>query len=235
MTSKEVLTQLKSLGSESIKKVLVKHGAREPFYGVKVEELKKIQKKVKMDYKLSMELFDSGISDAMYLAGLIAEPEKMTKKDIQQWAEKAYWSMLSEYPVAWVASESKYGTELALEWIESDKESIACAGWAALGFMASTRPDSELDLKLYKRLIERVGKEIHQSKNRVRYTMNVFVISAGAYIASLTDLAIKTGEKIGKVSVNVGGTACKIPFIPDYIAKIEARGSIGKKRKTARC
>ena len=235
MTSKEVLTQLKSLGSESIKKVLVKHGAREPFYGVKVEELKKIHKKVKMDYKLSMELFDSGISDAMYLAGLIAEPEKMTKKDIQQWAEKAYWSMLSEYPVAWVASESKYGTELALEWIESDKESIACAGWAALGFMASTRPDSELDLKLYKRLIERVGKEIHQSKNRVRYTMNVFVISAGAYIASLTDLAIKTGEKIGKVSVNVGGTACKIPFIPDYIAKIEARGSIGKKRKTARC
>ena len=101
--------------------------------------------------------------------------------------------------------------------------------------MASTRPDSELDLKLYKKLIERVGKEIHQSKNRVRYTMNVFVISAGAYIASLTDLAIKTGEKIGKVSVNVGDTACKVPFIPDYIAKIEARGSIGKKRKTARC
>ena len=235
MTSKEVLTQLKSLGSESIKKVLVKHGAREPFYGVKVEELKKIQKKVKMDYKLSMELFDSGISDAMYLAGLIAEPEKMTKKDIQQWAEKAYWSMLSEYPVAWVASESKYGTELALEWIESDKESIACAGWATLGFMASTRPDSELDQKLYKRLIERVGKEIHQSKNRVRYTMNVFVISAGAYITSLTDLAVKTGDKIGKVSVNVGDTACKVPFIPDYIAKIEARGSIGKKRKTARC
>ena len=83
MTSKEILTQLKSLGSESIKKVLVKHGAREPFYGVKVEELKKIQKKVKMDYKLSMELFDTGISDAMYLAGLIAEPEKMSKKDIQ--------------------------------------------------------------------------------------------------------------------------------------------------------
>ena len=235
MTSKEVLTQLKSLGSESIKKVLVKHGAREPFYGVKVEELKKIQKKVKMDYKLSMELFDTGISDAMYLAGLIAEPEKMTKKDIQQWAEKAYWSMLSEYPVAWVASESKYGTELALEWIESDKENIACAGWGTLGFMASTHPDTELDLKLYKKLIERVGRDIHQSKNRVRYTMNVFVISAGAYITSLTDLAIKTGEKIGKVSVNVGDTACKVPFIPDYIAKIEARGSIGKKRKTARC
>ena len=235
MTSQEVLTQLKSLGSESIKKVLVKHGAREPFYGVKVEELKKIQKKVKKDYKLSMELFDSGISDAMYLAGLIADTDKMTKKDIQHWAEKAYWSMLTEYPVAWVAAESKYGTELALEWIESDKENIACAGWATLGVIASIRPDAELDLKLYKKLIERVGSEIHQSKNRVRYTMNGFVLSSGAYISSLTELAIKTGEKMGKISVDVGDTACKVPYIPDYIAKIEVRGSIGKKRKSARC
>jgi 3-methyladenine DNA glycosylase AlkD len=86
MTSKEILTQLVSMGSESIKKVLIKHGAREPFYGVKVEELKKIQKKIKMDYKLSLELFDSGISDAMYLAGLIADAQQMTKADLQHWA-----------------------------------------------------------------------------------------------------------------------------------------------------
>lgn len=235
MTSSEILSQLKTLGSESVKKVLVKHGAREPFYGVKVEELKKIQKKIKSDYKLSMELFDSGISDAMYLAGLIADPAKMTKKDLQHWADKAYWYMLTEYPVAWVAAESSYGTEMALEWIESDKEQIACAGWATLGYIASIKPDEELDLKLYKKLIERVGKDIHKSQNRVRYCMNVFVISAGAYITSLTQLAVSTGEKIGKVKVDLGDTACKVPFIPDYIKKIETMGRIGKKRKTVRC
>jgi 3-methyladenine DNA glycosylase AlkD len=235
MTSAEVMTQLKSLGSESIKKVLVKHGAREPFYGVKVEELKKIQKKIKMDYKISLELFDTGVSDAMYLAGLIADSEKMSKKDIQHWAEKAYWSMLTEYPVAWVAAESKYGKELALEWIESPKENIACAGWATLSTMASILPDEQLDLKLYQKLIERVGKEIHKAPNRVRYTMNGFVISSGAYISSLTDLALKTGEKIGKVDVNVGDTACNVPLIPAYIGKIASKGQIGKKRKTARC
>jgi len=51
MTAKDILTELKGLGSDSIKKVLLKHGAREPFYGVKVEDLKKIQKRVKKDYK----------------------------------------------------------------------------------------------------------------------------------------------------------------------------------------
>lgn len=235
MTSKEVLAELQTLGSPSVKKVLTNHGAREPFYGVKVEDLKKIMKRVKTDYKLSMELFDSGVSDAMYLAGLIADSSKMTKKDLQKWADKAYWYMLSEYPVAWVTAESPYGLELALEWIESDKPQIACAGWSTLGNIAALKPDAELDLKLYKSLIERVGKEIHKAPNRVRYCMNGFVLMAGAYITSLTELARKTGDKMGAIQVDMGGTACRVPNISDYIDKIDARGNLGKKKKTVRC
>jgi hypothetical protein len=30
-------------------------------------------------------------------------------------------------------------------------------------------------------------------------------------------------------------TSCKVPFAPEYIAKIEKRGAIGKKRKTVKC
>jgi len=35
--------------------------------------------------------------------------------------------------------------------------------------------------------------------------------------------------------VDVGGTACKVPHAPEYIRKVQARGAIGKKRKTAKC
>src|SRR4051794_20527479 len=103
MTVDEVVKELKSLGSESIKKVLIKHGAKEPFYGVKVEDLKKIQKRVKTDHKLALALYDTGISDAMYLAGLIADDAKMTKKDLHKWLKKASWGMVSDYTVPWVA------------------------------------------------------------------------------------------------------------------------------------
>lgn len=65
--------------------------------------------------------------------------------------------------------------------------------------------------------------------------MNGFIIAVGANIASLTEEAIAIGEKVGKVHVDVGGTACKAPLIPVAIGKVKARGSIGKKRKTARC
>ena len=52
---------------------------------------------------------------------------------------------------------------------------------------------------------------------------------------ALTPFATQTGENIGPVTVDKGNTACKVPFAPDYIRKVEKRGAIGKKRKSAKC
>ena len=234
MTAKEILAELEKRGSPSIKKVLVNHGIREPFFGVKVAELKKIERRVKTNYQLALDLFETGNYDAMYLAGLIADDAKMTKPDLQAWAKKAYCSALAASPVAWVAAGSPHGPELALEWIESKEEMMAVAGWATLGSLIATKPDGELDLAELKRLLQRVEKSIHKAPNEVRSAMNKFVIAVGSYVAPLTELAMQTGEKIGEVAVDVGDTACKIPFSPDYIRKVQKRGAIGKKRKSAK-
>ena len=233
MTSLEIIEKIKSLENVSAKKIYLNHGAKEPYYGVKIEDLKKIQKKVKKNYELSLELFDSGISDAMYLAGLIADETKMTKDDLNRWAEKAYWYMLSEFTVAWVAAESAYALEIALEWIESDKENIASSGWATLSNIATLKPDNEIDIDLMKKLMERVVANIHQSPNRIRYVMNVFIISVACYIPELTQIAIQNAEKIGKVQVNMDNTACRVPYAPEYIKKVLERAP--KKKKSVRC
>lgn len=235
MTVEEVLEEIKNMGSESTKKTFMRHGAQGPFYGVKVGDLKKIQKKVKKNNDLAIELYDTGVADAMYLAGLIAEPKKMSKNQLQKWAEEATWYMLSEYTVAWVAAESEYGWELASEWIDSDVPKIASSGWATLSSILSITPDSELDLGAVKKLLKRVEKEIEQSPNRVRYTMNGYVIAVGGYVEALTDDAIATAKRVGLVEVEMGGTACKVPDAVPYIQKMKDKGYIGKKRKTAVC
>src|SRR6516225_7561869 len=130
MTAADILAELKPLGHESYKKVMLNHGAKEPFYGVKIEDMKKIQKRIKKDYQLALDLYDTGISDAMYLAGLIADDAKMTRKDLDRWVKKAYCPLHSESTVAWVAAGSPMGHEVALAWIESKSENIAAAGWA---------------------------------------------------------------------------------------------------------
>ncbi len=235
MTCEEIVEELRSLGSESTKRVLMNHGAQEPFFGVKIEDLQKLRKRIGTDYKLSLELFNTGISDAMYLAGLIADDAKMTKKDLQRWADGAYWYMLSEYTVPWVASGSKHGRTLALKWIDSKKEKLASAGWSTLASIAGTHPDEELNIREYRKLLERVGKTIQKQPNRVRYVMNGFVIAVGSYIESLTEAAEKVAKAIGKVQVDMGGTACKVPSAYDYIQKVKSRSAIGMKRKSAKC
>jgi len=235
MTAEQIMKELEKKGSESIKKIFLNHGAKGPLFGVKVGDLKVIQKKVKKDHQLAMELFGTGIYDAMYLAGLIADESKMSKKDIQQWAEKSPSHGISEYTVAWVAAESDYGWELGMKWIDSPKETIASAGWNTLSGVIALKPDNELDIILIKKLLQRIVKEIHSAPNRVRYTMNGFVIGVGGYIKELTKEAIEISKKIGDVYVDMGGTACKVPSAPDYIKKMEAKGSIGKKKKTVKC
>lgn len=235
MTAKDIIEELKPLGKDSYKKVMLNHGIKEPLFGVKIEDMKKIQKRVKKDYQLALDLYDTGVYDAMYLAGLIADDPRMTKKDLQRWVEKANCASLSEFTVPWVAAEGNHGFELARKWIDSKKEGIASAGWNTLSGLVSLKDDSELDLDELKQLLQRVEKSIHQQPNRVRYVMNGFVTSVGIYVKALTKLAKETGKRIGPVTVDMGGTACKVPSAPEYIKKAEQRGSIGKKRKTVKC
>ena len=235
MSVQEIMDQLQEWGNENSVKIFKNHGAKDPIYGVKVGDLKKIVKKVKKDHDLALQLWDTGNSDAQYLAGLIADETKVTKDQLQKWAEEASWYMLSDYSVAALASESPYGLELAREWIKSDKQLVASAGWATFNGMLSTKEEDAYDMREIANLLTFVEKNIHEAKNRVRYTMNSFVISVGGYIPSLSEKAIEVSKKIGKVNVYMGKTSCKVPYAPDYIEKMIARGTLEKKRKVARC
>ncbi|MBM3979632.1 MAG: DNA alkylation repair protein [Planctomycetes bacterium] len=235
MTAKDVLAQLKKLGTEQTKKTWLRHGAKEPIFGVKVGDLKVLQKKIKTDHALALELYDSGNSDAMYLAGMIADPEAFTKAQLQKWVKGAYWYMISGFTVPWAASESKFGRELALEWMDSKKEQIANAGWCTYGSLLSIKPDTDLDLAEIEKLLNRVQSDIGTVPNRVRYALNNFVITVGAYVAPLTEKAKAVAKALGTVEVDMGDTSCQVPDAYEYIAKIETMGRVGKKRKRAGC
>jgi len=154
---------LEAFGDPKVKTLWLKHGIKEPFFGVKIEKLKIIQKKIKKDDRLARELYATGNADAMYLAGLIADDAKMDKQELQTWVSRAVSQNISEYTVPWVAAGSPHGYELALEWIDSKKDHIAAAGWATLSGIVSMKPDTALDLSQLKALLARVAQNIHKA------------------------------------------------------------------------
>lgn len=235
MTLKEVMQELESYGDAQTKKTLGIHGAKEPYFGVKVGDLKKILKKTKKNHELSLELYATGNSDAMYLAGLMADEKKISKVTLEKWAHEAYWYYLFQYSVPMLAAETEFGFEIGLKWIQSDIETVVSCGWSTLSSFATVQDDDKLDIKKYSELLDFVEKNIHAQENNVRSSMNLFVIAIGTYVKDLTDKCLEISEKVGKVIIIKEGTACKVPFASDYINKVKVAGKIGSKRKVARC
>ncbi len=236
MTAKDIVAELTNLANPAAKKNWINNGgAKEPCLGVKVEDMKKIQKRVKTDYPLALDLYDTGIADAMYLAGYITDDAKMTKKDLQKWIEAATSDWVAGYMVPWVASEGPHGREMALKWMDSKNETIATAGWQTYSSIAAIKDDADLDLAEIKTLLQRAAKAIHQQPDRLKWAMNGFVIAIGCYVIPLHKLAVETANAIGKVTAAQPAKCGSIPFAPEQIKKFAARGAIGKKRKSAKC
>lgn len=235
MTLEEVMRELELKASPTTKKTLMRHGAPEPLFGVKIGDLKPIQKKLKGQQELALELFSTGNSDAMYLAGLVANGAKMTKKQLETWVNNASWSMLAGYTVPWVTAEHPDAFSIATKWIDAKKELKAVAGWSTLSSLVTTVTDDELPINELSVLLDRVLNTIHSSANRVRYAMNSFVICLGTYVAPLAEQALKAAKSIGKVEVEMGETDCQVPEAASYILKCRRGAPVAPKRKTTRC
>ncbi|WP_027634386.1 DNA alkylation repair protein [Clostridium hydrogeniformans] len=235
MNKDYIIEELGRLGTEQTKKTYIRHGAKEPLFGVKIGDIKTLVKYVKKNQELALELYDTGIFEAMYLVSLSIDPKLLTKEELERWMSKSNWPSVSEDIIAKVAAESNFALELASDWIKSEDELIAICGWNTYSNYLSITKDELLNLSHIKRLLNLIEETIHEERNRVRYTMNNFVISVGAFVKPLYNEALSVAHNIGKVNVNLGETACKVPVATEYLKKIEERGSIGKKKKTCIC
>jgi len=236
-TVTSVMADLKSKGKENTRKIYARHGmAAERVFGVSVADLKLIAKSIKGQQVLACELYATGMMDAMYLAGMVADGSKLTRGQLNAWVEGASeLQMISEYTVPWVTVENPHGRTLALEWIKSKEEHIAASGWATYSGLLAITPDKNLDLADIEDLLHSIEKKIKTAPNRVRYTMNAFVIAVGSFVKPLLRQAKAAAKQIGAISVEMGETACKVPPASAYLEKAEASGKVGVKRKTIRC
>ena len=60
----------------------------------------------------------TGVLEAMYIAGMVADGKKMPKAELETWAKGAVgMPMIESYTVPWVTVENAAGPELAMKWI----------------------------------------------------------------------------------------------------------------------
>ena len=84
MTAKDIVAELKKFGTEKTKKMWLKHGAQEPCLGVQVADMKKIQKRVKMDYQVALDLYDTGKVDPAKLEKILPEMVSLRPRGLRE-------------------------------------------------------------------------------------------------------------------------------------------------------
>ncbi|AFQ11633.1 hypothetical protein BCK_18700 [Bacillus cereus FRI-35] len=168
MDFKTVMQELEALGKERTKKIYISNGAHEPVFGVATGAMKPIAKKIKINQELAEELYATGNYDAMYFAGIIADPKAMSESDFNRWIDGAYFYMLSDYVVAVTLSESNIAQDVADKWIASRNELQMSAGWSCYCWLLGNRKDDEFSESKISDMLEMVKKTIHDSPERTK-------------------------------------------------------------------
>ncbi|MCC2684892.1 MAG: alkylation repair protein [Paenibacillaceae bacterium] len=235
MTLESVIEELEALGKERLKKMYLSNGAREPLFGVATGEMKPIVKKIKINQPLAEQLYATGNYDAMYFAGIIADPKAMTAADFERWIDEAYFYMLSDYVVAVTLAEANIAQEVADRWIASGEELKMSAGWSCYCWMLGNRPDSEFSESKIADMLKLVENTIHNSSERTKYAMNNFIFTVATSYMPLHERAVETAQTVGPVEVQKDKKKSKLLNASENIQKALDRGQLGFKRKYVRC
>ena len=230
-----VMQELEALSKERTKKIYVSNGAHEPLFGVATGQMKPIAKKIKKNQPLAEQLYSTGNYDAMYFAGVIADPKAMTESDFNRWIDSAYFYMLSDYVVAVTLAEADIAQEVADQWIASGEELKMSAGWSCYCWLLGNRPDGEFSESKLANMLEIVQNTIHDSPERTKYAMNNFLYTVGVSYLPLHDKAVEIANAVGPVEVQRDKTKSKVLHASENIQKAVDKGQIGFKRKHVRC
>lgn len=235
MNLEMVMQELEALGKERTKKIYQSNGAKEPLFGVATGQMKPIFKKTKINQPLAEQLYATGNYDAMYFAGIIADPKAMTEADFERWIDGAYFYMLSDFVVAVTLAEADIAQEVADKWIASGEELRMSAGWSCYCWLLGNRPDDEFSESKMANMLEVVKNTIHDSPERTKYAMNSFIYTVGVSYLPLHDKAVETAKAVGPVEVNRDKTKSKFLLASDNIQKAVVKEQLGFKRKHVRC
>jgi len=235
MNLEEVMQELEALGKERTKKMYMANGAHEPLFGTATGQMKPIYRKTKINQPLAEQLYATGNYDAMYFAGIIADPNAMTEADYDRWMDGAYFYMLSDYVVAVTLAEADIAQQVADKWIASGDELRMSAGWSCYCWLLGNRQDSEFDEAKMARMLDTVKRTIHDAPERAKYAMNNFMYTVAVSYVPLHELAVETAQAVGPVEVDKDKKKSKLINASANIQKAIDKGQIGFKRKHVRC
>lgn len=219
MTFKEVLQQLESLGNESTKAHYIKTGAHDNMYGVKLEDLRTLAKKLKVNHTLALDLWETKNIDARLLAILIIDSSKLSTQDLTKMVRSIDFDQVSDWFNAYILKNHPAKDLVMEEWMNSENIWAVRSGWSLLAGKIAT-DSKELNLS---EILDRIESDISEAAPQIQWTMNTALAQVGINHPEYRNRAIFIGERLGIYRDYPVSKGCTSPFAPIWIAEMVKR------------
>jgi 3-methyladenine DNA glycosylase AlkD len=219
MTLKETLTQLKALGNEKVRAHNTKYGADDEQFGVKLGDIRRLAKEVKINHELALSLWETRNVDAQLLATLLIKPMNLSAEEMDRMVRSVTFVHVADWLTAYVVKQHPDKEALRQEWMVTDDRWAARAGWSLTAERVVKRPEG-LDLPA---LLDRIESEMENADPVVQWTMNGTLAEIGIHFPKLRKQAIAIGETLGIYRDYPVSKGCTSPFAPIWINAMVSR------------
>jgi 3-methyladenine DNA glycosylase AlkD len=162
--------------------------------GMQIPEIRRIAKETGKNHELAMELWQTGIAEARILAGMVAEPEKLTEQQmdvmvngIDSWdiGDQTCMNLFEKTPHAW---------KKITEWSQREEEFVkrtACGLIAVLAWHDKTAPDNQ-----FTQLFPVIEHGAQDPRKPVQKAVSWALRNIGKRNPTLNQKAIQLAQKI---------------------------------------
>lgn len=199
MQYKEVIKKLESLKNPKNVEGMARFGIRPKtkIYGIAIPELRKIAKILGKNHELALQLWDSKIHEARILAGYIEEPEKITKKQFEEWI-KGFdsWDIVDQVCSS-VLDKTKFAHKKIFELANRKEEFVKRTAFTLICCLAVH--DKKMKDKEFIKFFPLIKKASIDERNFVKKAVNWALRQIGKRNESLNKQAIKIAKEIKKI------------------------------------
>jgi 3-methyladenine DNA glycosylase AlkD len=232
MTFGEAMAALEAAGSEQTRKTYLRHGAREPLFGVRFGDLRPLARRIGTDHALAEQLWASGNADARLLACMVADPAQVSEAELDAWLGDIDSYFLVDIFVAEIASKTPGRIERAGRWIASDRDRTAQAGWDLMNIVALSDEDVADDY--LEEQLALIAQRIGVYGNWTRRSASNTITGIGLRNDALEAAARKTASAMGHVEFDPGQTSCVMPDPIEYLEKTKAHRARQAEQRAAK-
>lgn len=218
-TLEEIQDQLRALSDDKTRSHNAKNGVGENQYGVKLGDLRKVAKKIKINHNLALKLWKTENFDARMLAILIMKPNDLTIEELDAMVRSVKYDRVADWLNSYVVKLHLDNEVLRQQWMIAKDPMASRAGWN----LTTQRVTKNPDMVNIPSLLDRIENEMVIAAPEAQWTMNFCLAAIGINHPEFRQRAINIGEKLGVYRDYPVSKGCTSPFAPIWIKELVSR------------